>query len=250
MITCHSCFLRSFWHSSRALVFSLNQCISTQPIFRISRLLLGMGLTSPKVTPSPPMNPASVSLRVVNHISAMVAYWDRDEKCVFSNEAYQEWFGKDPDEMVGMSMKDLLGPLYEKNLPFIRAALCGERQVFERQIPLPNGEIRESIATYTPDIIDGIVQGFSVHVANVTTLKKREAALEQAIAERDEALAEVRTLRGLIPICAGCKNIRDDKGEWHSVEHYVSQRTDASFSHGMCPVCMKSHYPDIVIPSE
>ncbi len=149
--------------------------------------------------------------------------------------------------MVGMSMKDLLGPLYEKNLPFIRAALRGERQVFERQIPLPDGEIRESIATYTPDVVDGIVQGFSVHVADVTPLKKREAALERAIVERDEALAEVRTLRGLIPICAGCKNIRDDQGEWHSVEYYVSQRTDVSFSHGMYPGCMKSHYPDVVM---
>src|SRR5690349_3106431 len=111
------------------------------------------------------VDPSDVALSVVNHISAMVAYWDSNQTCVFSNDAYREWFGKTPAEMVGMSMKDLLGPLYEKNLPYILAALRGEKQVFERQIPLPGGRVRESIATYTPDLVGGVVQGFSVHVA-------------------------------------------------------------------------------------
>lgn len=54
-----------------------------------------------------------VALSVVNHISAMVAHWDADERCVFSNDAYREWFGKSPQGMVGMSLRDLLGPLYD-----------------------------------------------------------------------------------------------------------------------------------------
>src|SRR4051812_9420108 len=140
------------------------------------------------------------AFRTVNHISGMIAYWDANEKCVFSNDAYREWFGRTPEEMVGMSMKDLLGPLYEKNLPHIRAALRGEKQVFERQIPLPSGGIRDSIATYTPDIVDGKVAGFSVQVVDVTVLRAREAALELTIRERDAALLEVKALRGLLPI--------------------------------------------------
>ncbi len=130
------------------------------------------------------MDAAPAALRAVNHISAMVAYWDADQRCVFSNNAYQEWFGRTPTEMVGMSMLELLGPvLYEKNLPHIRAALSGKVQVFERQIPLPNGELRESIATYTPDVADGRVLGFSAHVAEVTSLRRREAILERTIEE-------------------------------------------------------------------
>ena len=56
----------------------------------------------------------------------------------------------------------------------IRGALAGGRQVFERQIPLPTGEIRETIATYTPDVSDGVVRGFSVLVADVIHLRRRE----------------------------------------------------------------------------
>ena len=129
------------------------------------------------------MSAASTALRVVNHITAMLAYWDADQKCVFANDAYREWFGRSPAEMVGISMETLLGPLYVKNLPYIRGALNGERQVFERQITLPNGEIRESVATYTPDVVDGVVRGFTAHVADVTTLKNREVALDRTLQE-------------------------------------------------------------------
>ena len=188
-------------------------------------------------------NATQVAMRTVNHISAMVAYWDSNQRCVFANAAYREWFGLEPAAMVGMSIQDLLGPLYEKNLPYIHRALQGQRQVFERQIPLPGGEVRDSIATYTPDIVDGVVHGFSVHVADVTVLREREAALEKVIRERDEARDEVRTLRGLTPICSGCKSIRDASGTWQTFEDYLTQRTDATFSHGMCPTCLPKYYP-------
>ncbi|MFI5362303.1 MAG: hypothetical protein ACHQ49_10070 [Elusimicrobiota bacterium] len=72
------------------------------------------------------------------------------------------------------------------------------------------------------------------------------AALRQSELRGDleKALAEVRTLRGIIPICAHCKKIRDRIGEWHSVEEYVRIRTHAQFSHGVCPECETLHYAD------
>jgi len=189
------------------------------------------------------MESAQIAFRVVNHISAMVAFWDRDQKCVFANDAYLEWFGRKPEEMAGITMQELLGPLYQKNLPYILRALNGEKQVFERQIPLPDGLVRESIATYTPEIVAGEVLGFSVHVADVTTLRDRERALETALREKAEAQKEAQTLRGLLPICAGCKSIRDDQKVWHPLEEYVAQRAEVSFTHGMCPTCMAKYYP-------
>lgn len=189
-------------------------------------------------------DPAQLALRAVNQISAMVAYWDSEQRCLFSNEAYREWFGKSPAEMLGMSMQDLLGPLYALNLPYIHGALRGEPQQFERHILLPQGGAKDSIATYTPDVEGGVVRGFWVHVADVTPLRMREAQLERAITERDEALAEVRTLRGLLPICAACKNIRDASGEWHGLEAYVSAHTEVSFTHSLCPSCMPIYFPE------
>jgi transcriptional regulator with GAF, ATPase, and Fis domain len=59
-----------------------------------------------------------------------------------------------------------------------------------------------------------------------------------------EMLKEIETLRGIVPICASCKNVRDDSGFWHSVEAYVSSRTGAKFSHGLCPGCIDEIYPD------
>jgi hypothetical protein len=58
-------------------------------------------------------------------------------------------------------------------------------------------------------------------------------------------LAEVRTLRGLIPICMHCRKIRDEEGFWVSVEKYVSSHTDADFSHGICEECLNKYYPDL-----
>ncbi len=65
---------------------------------------------------------------------------------------------------------------------------------------------------------------------------------ERMIAELQEALASVKTLRGLIPICASCKKVRDDRGYWNQVEDYVRDRSEAAFSHGICPDCRKRIY--------
>lgn len=60
------------------------------------------------------------------------------------------------------------------------------------------------------------------------------------------AMAEIKTLRGLIPICSSCKKIRDDHGMWNQIELYIQNHSDAEFSHGICPECMKKLYPEFV----
>jgi hypothetical protein len=62
-----------------------------------------------------------------------------------------------------------------------------------------------------------------------------------------KALAEVKILRGMLPICSFCKNIRDDKGYWNQIESYIGQHSEAEFSHSICPKCAKEHYPEIDI---
>lgn len=73
--------------------------------------------------------------------------------------------------------------------------------------------------------------------------KQAEKEREAVIGELEEALTKVKTLSGLLPICANCKKIRDDEGTWHSMEVYVRERSDADFSHGVCPDCMRELYP-------
>lgn len=62
--------------------------------------------------------------------------------------------------------------------------------------------------------------------------------------ELEEALAQVKLLRGLLPICASCKMIRDEKGSWHQIENYISEHSEATFTHGTCPECFKKQFPD------
>jgi hypothetical protein len=75
-------------------------------------------------------------------------------------------------------------------------------------------------------------------------VKERTAELEIANAALTGALSEVKELSGLLPICSYCKKVRDDKNYWESIEGYISTRTDAKFSHGVCPSC----YERIVVP--
>ncbi len=79
----------------------------------------------------------------------------------------------------------------------------------------------------------------ALHMAGV------EAEREQLIAELQEALSKVKALSGLLPICASCKKIRNDKGYWQAVEGYISEHSEAEFTHGICPDCVKKLYPDI-----
>jgi len=62
----------------------------------------------------------------------------------------------------------------------------------------------------------------------------------------EDALTEVSTLQGLLPICSFCKRIRDDKGYWNQIEAYIHEHSEAEFSHGVCPECAKVHYPDFI----
>src|SRR5262249_54975882 len=79
------------------------------------------------------------------------------------------------------------------------------------------------------------------HRARVRLLQKREQELAARV---QEALAEIKVLNGLLPICASCKKIRDDGGYWNQIETYIAEHSDAEFSHSLCPECMPRLYPE------
>ena len=80
------------------------------------------------------------------------------------------------------------------------------------------------------------------------TMEKRrmlQVDLKKSIRELSKALTDVKTLEGLLPICANCKKIRDKNGVWDPLEDYIEKRSDAAFSHGICPACLQAHHPDL-----
>ena len=80
-------------------------------------------------------------------------------------------------------------------------------------------------------------------IASRRVLKDKNALLDNNN-KLKKALDEIKVLRGIIPICSHCKHIRDDKGMWKRIEEYVHAHSEARFSHGICPDCMRKHYPE------
>ncbi len=76
-------------------------------------------------------------------------------------------------------------------------------------------------------------------------LKRSEEEQKRLVIQLQDALANIKTLHGLIPICASCKQIHDDKGYWNQIESYIRDHSEAEFSHGICPECMKKLYPNM-----
>lgn len=84
-------------------------------------------------------------------------------------------------------------------------------------------------------------------VRTVEALEAAEAEREALITRLQKALEDVKTLRGIVPICASCKRVRDDEGYWKQVESYVTEHTEAQFSHGVCPECARRLYPEYAL---
>jgi PAS domain S-box-containing protein len=145
------------------------------------------------MSPTSPFDSSPHLRFVVDHVPSMLSYWSRDLRCQFANRAYGTWFGVDPDRLIGTSLADLLGPeLFALNEPYVRAVLQGKEQVFERVVTGPDGTVRQSLATYVPDVVDGEVRGYVAQITEVTPLKDTEAALRAEIVLREQVNERLR----------------------------------------------------------
>jgi diguanylate cyclase (GGDEF)-like protein/PAS domain S-box-containing protein len=119
---------------------------------------------------------------LTDSIPASIAYWNTDQRCLFANARYQQYFGKTPAQMVGIPMRELLGEaLFDKNDAAIHAALRGVPQRFERTLNKADGSATFVLIQYVPDVHDGRVLGFFVLASDVSELKRAQlAAIESA----------------------------------------------------------------------
>jgi PAS domain S-box-containing protein len=114
------------------------------------------------------------------------------------------------------------------------------------RIVRPDGRVAWMSVSWQPlTRADGSTGGFRTSVRDINQRKLHEEERETLISELQAAEAAVKRLRGLLPICSSCKKIRDEKGNWQQMERYVTEHSEAAFSHGMCPECLKLYYPDL-----
>jgi len=168
----------------------------------------------------------------------------RDGTYRYVNQAFAGPFGHTPEEVVGRRIWDLFSADEAgKRMAVVdRAFATGELIVFDVRVPTPAGDT--FYITSVKPILD--VAG---EVSSVVCISKDITARKQAEQERLDlierlrtALQEVRTLSGMLPICAHCKKIRDDQGYWTRIEEYLQAHSQAEFTHGICPDCVTQHF--------
>jgi PAS domain S-box-containing protein len=153
--------------------------------------------------------------------------------------------GRDFAEVFGPELNDMVVESLDARGSQVGAAEDDQRQTGEFQVRHRDGRtiwVEATIAFYRDD--GGRPLGIVGVARDVTSRKRAESEREELISTLQQTLTEVKTLSGLLPICASCKKVRDDSGYWQQLESYVSRHSEAQFSHGICPDCMKKLYPE------
>lgn len=188
---------------------------------------------------------------ILEAIPDEVVVKDRERRFVLANAAAVRALQKNSvEEVIGLRDEDLIPP------GFAVTAKDQEEHLFRTGEPIINNYGKNKVDPVTGTILRGILmtkvplrnkEGEITNVVvinrDVTEIRRAEAEKENLIVELRSALAEVRTLSGLLPICASCKKIRDDGGYWNKIESYIETHTSAQFSHGLCPDCMGDYFP-------
>ena len=166
---------------------------------------------------------------------------DTEFRIIFENEVHRKLLGSHAGEycyrayqkrdtvcencIVEMSFKD--GKTHKQTRSAVSEAGLKYVEVTSSTLLGPNGKVLAGVEI----------------VRDVTERKQMEEEKEKLISELQEALNSIKVLRGMIPICAWCRKVRDDKGYWKRVEKYIEEHSNASFTHSICPGCLQKEDP-------
>jgi PAS domain S-box-containing protein len=152
------------------------------------------------------------------------------------NPAWERILGFTLDELRSRPSIEFVHPDdRERTLAQNRAVKAGgSASSFENRYLCKDGTYRWLLWNAVPDLEHEVI--YSV-ARDITERKRAEQEREELVIQLQAALAEVRALQDILPICSYCRKIRDDENYWHSVEGYISQHTNTRFSHGICPSC-------------
>ena len=192
---------------------------------------------------------------LAEHLAAIVesssdAIFSKDlhGKILTWNKGAEHIYGYSSEEMVGQNIRALAPPDRHGEIASIldRLRRGGRIERLETVRQRKDGQQLNVSLTISP-VRDGQgkVVGASTIARDITQRYKMEAERSRLIEELQQALSKVKVLSGLLPICASCKRIRDEQGAWQPVEVYVCAHSQADFTHGICPECTKTLYPEV-----
>jgi PAS domain S-box-containing protein len=182
--------------------------------------------------------------RLLDDSSDPIFAFDRDGRYRYVNDAFARGVGKPRAQIVGFRIWDV----FEKTEADHRwrtlslVLETGQPLVFEVRVPRTDGD-RFYLTTVQPVLDDaGATIGAMCSSKEITDRKRMEGELEKKVSELEAALAHVKRLQGILPICSHCHRIRNDRETWERVEKYISEHSDVRFSHGLCPDCATTYY--------
>lgn len=175
-----------------------------------------------------------------------VCLFDQEGRFLSLNQSGLVILGCSQEHVIGKSFSEIwpqsTRPIVENAL---RQVKKGDRTAFAGKFIRPDNSFVIWYFVLNPILEkDNSIRSCVGIGIDITEQKQAEAEREKLIGELTTALDNVKTLKGLVPICAACKKIRDDKGYWDEIEEYIERRSDAEFTHGICPECAKKLYPD------
>ena len=186
-------------------------------------------------------------LEIIDNTPAPIYLKDKDGKYLLINKQY-EYLARITQEQIAGKIDFDIFP------EEIAALFCSQDEEvkgknatleFEETITLPDGEFTFITIKFPLHDDKGKIYAVGGFCTDITERKKIEKEKENLIGRLQTALDEVKTLRGIIPICSFCKKMRDDRGYWNRVETYIAERTEADFSHALCPDCSREHCPEL-----
>ena len=172
---------------------------------------------------------------------ALVAAISRHAVIREVNDSLARMYGLRREDIIGRPITDF-APDYGKRV--LLAVRSGQYQVndVETRDVNKDGQSFQVSENFSAVVKDKILVRIWGMKRDITRQKKLQEDRETLIKELQDALAEVKILSGLLPICASCKKIRDDKGYWKQIEVYIQTHSNVSFTHGMCPDCQEKYY--------
>lgn len=192
---------------------------------------------------------------IAENMNDVVWMADMDLRIKYVSPCIEKVTGFSPDEFMHKRLHELLTPgSFTHALDIMKQELEHENDEDcdpSRTVTIELEHLKKDGSTVWVELLIGAIRddtgrltGIHGVSRDINERRKYELEREHLVERLQDALAHVKTLSGLLPICANCKKIRDDKGYWNQLESYISDHSEAVFTHGICPECSKMLYPD------